>query len=215
MHKKGILFDFDGVIVKSMEQHFAAWQKAFAELNVHISPEEFFILEGQGVRIISTLLGKKHGLDESAIERIMERKMNYYNQFMRVEFYPHFDELLDFVIKKDLPRGIVTGGNRERVSGIVEQYFNGKFSCLVSVDDVQRGKPHPDPFLKGAELLGLKAQECIVIENAPLGIEGSLKAGMTVIGVTTTLDRKHLRQAHYIADDFRQVKKIVENLTAI
>lgn len=210
--KKGILFDFDGVVVKSMEQHFAAWQKAFAEFNVHIRPEEFFILEGQGVHIISTQIGKKHGLDKKAIERVMERKMNYYNQFMHLEFYDHFHDLLDYVIQKNIPRGIVTGGNRERVSGIVNEHFDGKFSCLVSVDDVERGKPWPDPFLKGAEMLGVAPADCIVIENAPLGIEGALKAGMTVIAVTTTLDKKHLRQAHYIANDFTAVKEIIKHL---
>ena len=209
---KGILFDFDGVVVKSMEQHFNAWQKAFAEFGVHIRPEEFFILEGQGVKIISHLLGKNHGLDEKAIERIMERKMNYYNKFMRIEFYEHFDDLLDYVVENNIPRGIVTGGNRERVSGIVNQYFDGKFSCLVTVDDVERGKPYPDPFLKGAELLGLKPQDCVVIENAPLGIEGAVKAGMTVIAVTTTLKAEYLKQAHYVTKDFREVKRIIQRL---
>ena len=80
------------------------------------------------------------------------------------------------------------------------------------MDDVERGKPYPDPFLKGAELLGLKPQDCVVIENAPLGIEGALKAGMTVIAVTTTLNAEHLKQAHYIVNDFIEAQKIVQKL---
>lgn len=212
MQKKGILFDFDGVVVKSMEQHFTAWKKAFAGFGVQILPEEFYILEGQGVSIISHRLGKNHGLDEQAVERVMERKINYYNQFMHIEFYDYFHDFLDYVIQNNIPRGIVTGGNRERVSGIVNQYFNGKFSCLVTVNDVKRGKPYPDPFLKGAEMLGLSPQECIVIENAPMGIEGAVKAGMTVIAITTTLKAEYLKQAHYIVNDFKEVQKTVQKL---
>jgi len=210
--KKGILFDFDGVVVKSMEQHFAAWQKAFAEKGVHITPEEFFILEGQGIYTISQLIGKKHGLSDREIEAVRNRKVNYYNQFMTIEFYDYFNDLLDHLRNKQVPLGIVTGGTRERVNKIVIQYFDHTFSAIVTVDDVARGKPHPNPFLKGAELLKLPADHCIVVENAPLGIKGAREAGMTVIGITTTLPAEQLKEAHYVASDFKEVEKIILNL---
>lgn len=209
---QGVLFDFDGVVVKSMEQHFAAWQKAFAEKNIHIKADDFFILEGQGVHIIAYALGKKHGLSESDVEQIIQRKMNYYNQFMRLEFYDYFREMLNHLHDSGIPMGVVTGGNRSRVEKIINQHFNNDFKALVTVDDIERGKPHPDPFLKGAELMGLPPEQCIVVENAPLGIEGAKKAGMTVIAVTTTLHPGHLSQADYIADDFREVEKIIRSL---
>ena len=212
MSKKGILFDFDGVVVKSMEQHFNAWQKAFAEKGVRITPDEFFILEGQGIKRISYLIGRQHGLGEQAIEEVMDRKLNYYNRIMTVEFYDHFSEALDFLKKRKIPLGVVTGGLHSRVDKIVKQYFDGIFNCLVTVEDVKRGKPFPDPFLKGARMLGLAPEVCVVVENAPMGIEGALKAGMTVVAVTTTLKPEQLKAAHFVAADFVEVRKILQRL---
>ncbi|MBD3223603.1 MAG: HAD-IA family hydrolase [Caldithrix sp.] len=209
---KGIIFDFDGVVVKSMEQHFEAWQKAFAEKNVTINPDEFFIMEGQGIHTISRKLGQKYGLTEKDVMDIMNRKVNYYNQFMHIEFYDYFDVLLERINKKGWPVGVVTGGSRSRVEKIINQYFNHTFDCLVTVDDVQRGKPYADPFLKGAELLHLEPQECVVIENAPMGIEGAKAAQMTVIAITTTLEPHHLSEADFIAHDFKEVEKILYQL---
>lgn len=215
MRKKGILFDFDGVTVKSMEQHFKAWQEAFAEKGVEISRDDFFILEGMGIKKVAHILGEHHGLDKEAIMEVMDRKVNYYNQFMTIEFYEYFKEMLKSFKEKELPMGVVTGGSRSRVQKIIEEYFNNDFNCLVTVDDVKRGKPFPDPFLKGAEMLGIPAQDCIVVENAPKGIEGAVKAGMTVIGITTTLTAKDLHQANYIAADFKEVERIVFSLIKV
>ena len=209
---QAVIFDFDGVVVKSMEQHFAAWQKAFAEKNIHIKADDFFILEGQGVRIIAHALGKEHGLSEREVEEIIQRKMTFYNQFMYLEFYDHFKEMLKNLHRHRIPLGVVTGGNRERVWKVINEHFPHDFKAVVTVDDVERGKPHPDPFLKGAELLGVKAQDCIVVENAPLGIKGAKKAGMRVIAVTTTLPAEKLRHADYIAKDFREVETIILSL---
>ncbi len=215
MTAKGILFDFDGVVVKSMEQHFAAWQKAFAEKGVQITPDDFFPLEGQGIYTISQKIGREHGLSDAEIDQVRERKVNYYNQFMTIEFYDYFTDLLKHLHTRQVPMGIVTGGTRQRVTKIVEQYFDHYFSAIVTVDDVRKGKPHPDPFLKGAELLGLPARNCVVVENAPLGIKGARAAGMTVIGITTTLPAEQLKEAHYVANDFQEVEKILLRLLKV
>ncbi len=212
MDIRGILFDFDGTILKSMEQHYEAWQKAFAEKNISITAGDFFPLEGQGIDTIARLFGKKFNLDKSAVNHIIKRKIEIYNDIMHVEFYDYFQDLLGHLKNKNIPVGVVTGGSRRRVKKVIDQYFNGTFDALVTVDDVQRGKPHPDPFLKGAELLGLKPQQCIVIENAPLGIKGAKRAEMTVIAVTTTLPPDELNEAHYIAHDFKEAEAIIESL---
>ncbi len=212
MSAKAVLFDFDGVVVKSMEQHFNAWRQAFREKGVEIKEKEFFVLEGQGIHTIAHHLGKIHGLSEQDVDEVMERKVNYYNQFMTLEFYDYFHELVEHLYQNKVPMGIVTGGNRSRVEKIVREHFDHYFRVLVTVDDVERGKPHPDPFLKAAHMLGQKAQDCVVIENAPMGIKGAKSAEMTVVAITTTLAPQFLKQADFIASDFRQVEKILMNL---
>jgi len=212
MAYKGILFDFDGVVVKSMEQHFIAWKKAFAEKGVQITADEFFIMEGQGISTISHKIGSNHGLSPVEVEQVKSRKVNFYNQYMTIEFYDYFEDLLRNLNRRNIRKGIVTGGTRERVIQIVDKYFDNEFACVVTSDDVENGKPHPEPFLKGAELLNLKPKECVVVENAPLGIQGAKEAGMTVIAVTTTLTEEFLKQADYISNDFREVKSRLNTL---
>lgn len=215
MQKKAVLFDFDGVIVKSMEQHFEAWKNAFAEWGVHLSPQEFFVLEGQGIDTIAHFLGKKHGLTEEQVKAVMTRKVNYYGQFMRLEFYEHFHELIERLYANRIPLAVVTGGNRSRVQDVIDKHFNHFFRAVVTIDDVDRGKPHPDPFLKAAELLDVQPMECIVVENAPMGIQGAKAAEMTVIAVTTTLSPDYLKQADYIASDFYEVESYLEKLLGL
>jgi len=131
---------------------------------------------------------------------------------MTIEFYDYFEDLLRNLNRRNIRKGIVTGGTRERVIQIVDKYFDNEFACVVTSDDVENGKPHPEPFLKGAELLNLKPKECVVVENAPLGIQGAKEAGMTVIAVTTTLTEEFLKQADYISNDFREVKSRLNTL---
>ena len=209
---KGVLFDFDGVAVKSMEQHYEAWSRALAEKGGIIEKEDFLVLEGQGVWEISNAIGRKFNLSASDINELGERKSYYYKQIMHLEFYPNFFDMLDTLKKHSLKMGVVTGGAKSRVKFVVAEHFSRFFECLVTIDDVTHGKPHPDPFLKGAELLKLKPDECIVVENAPLGIKAATKAGMTVIAVKTTLPDKYLQEAHFIVENFQQVERTILSL---
>lgn len=207
MALKGILFDFDGVVVDSMHQHYDAWSKAFAEKNIFFEKEELFMLEGQGLSKIARMLAEPHGLIEQDVLDVIEEKARYYYKSVQIRFYDHFMQMLKFLRKEDVPMVVVTGGNRLRVEKTIHEYFDGFFTDLVTIDDVQNGKPHPEPFLKGAEKLGLKPQECIVIENAPLGIKAARAAQCTVIAIQTTLPEKYLSEADYIFETFNQVEE--------
>jgi beta-phosphoglucomutase len=105
---------------------------------------------------------------------------------------------------------VVTGGYRDRVSQIVNEYFDGYFSAVVTSDDVKRTKPFPEPYLKGATLLGVRPAQCLVIENAPIGIQAAKKAGMKVLAVTTTLTKDYLHEADFIADGFVEIEEYLK-----
>ena len=214
LKKKGVLFDFDGVTVKSMEQHYEGWRRAFGEKGIELKKEDFFPLEGQGIEEISRAIGRCYGMDEETIAAIVKRKVYYYNELMTVEFYDHYLDMLRNLKENNIKMGVVTGGSRERVIPIVDEYLADYFTEIVTVDDVQKGKPYADPYLKGAELLGLSPEYCIAVENAPLGIKSALAAGMTVIGITTTVPKEILKDAHYIVNDFYEVEKLILELSA-
>jgi beta-phosphoglucomutase len=214
MSLKGILFDFDGVVVDSMHQHYDAWSNAFKEKGVSFTKEEFFQLEGQGLNRIAQMIGEKHDLVEQDLLDVVEAKARFYYKSIKVRFYTYFMQMLNNLKAKDVPMAVVTGGNKKRVEATIEEHLNGYFNALVTIDDVSHGKPHPEPFLKGAEKLNLQPEECIVVENAPLGIKAAKAAGTTVIAVKTTLTDKYLSQADYILDDFQAVERTINKLMA-
>ena len=81
----------------------------------------------------------------------------------------------------------------------------GVFAAIVSGDDVTRGKPAPDIFLKAAERIGLPPEECVVFEDAPAGVEAARSAGMRVVGVLTTHDPHDLRRADLLVEEFTAI----------
>lgn len=214
MEYKAVLFDFDGVVVDSMHQHYQAWSKTFAEHNIRFSKHEFFQLEGQGAHTIAAILGERYGLNKDAAINLVTQKVKFYYQDVSIKFYDHIFELLSLLKEQNIPMCVVTGGYRKRVEEVVNMHFKDTFKHIISIDDVTHGKPHPEPFLKGAAKLGFSGEECIVVENAPLGIQAAKAAGCTVLAVETTLNSADLQQADYVYPNFKTLISKMEALIA-
>ena len=216
MNIKGVLFDFDGVIIKSMELHLIAWQHAFARYNVNISKLELYNLEGRGVKAVAKILAEKYNINPLHIPEIIEIKIRHYDMIFKPEFYDGIFQLLDLIKNYNIKMAIVSGSIKNRITSFIDQYFNDYFSAIVSSDDVINTKPSPEPYFKGAELLGLKPDECIIVENAPEGIRSGKSANMMVFAVQTTLEEKHLTEADYIVRDFPELHKLlIKNLHSL
>lgn len=202
----------DGVILVSMGQHLEAWQHAFRKYNVHINPQDFYHLEGRGVKSVVEDLSQKYHIDPALAPALLETKIRYYDHIYKAEFYDGLFDLLDFLSGKALKLAIVTGGGRDRAQRLIDEYFPGVFHCLITSDDVQHTKPDPEPYLKAGERLGVTPSACVVIENAPLGIRSAKQAGMYVIAIQTTLGREYLTEADQITDNMREVHTALEKL---
>jgi len=195
-----------------MEQHLEAWQFAFKKYGIHVKKEEFYQLEGRGVKAVVQELTRIYNIDTKLAPLIMEDKINYYDKIYKAEFYDGLFDLLAYLQDNKIKMAIVTGGSRNRVKRLLQDYLNGLFSAIVTSDDVQNTKPFAEPYLKGAQLLGLNVQECLVIENAPLGIQSAKNAGMRVIAIQTTLGEEHLKQADYIVSSMKEVQAKIQSL---
>jgi beta-phosphoglucomutase len=195
-----------------MEQHLEAWQHAFKEWDADIRPEHFYQLEGRGVNAVVKELTKRFGIDPALNPDLVEKKKEYYLKIFKAEFYDGLYDLLDYLNEKKIPAAIVTGGDRDRVLKLQDKYFKGYFKGLISSDDVENTKPYPEPYLKGARLLDLNPEECVVIENAPLGVEAGKSAGMFVIGVTTTVKREILYEADIVVENMQAVRQTIVSL---
>jgi beta-phosphoglucomutase-like phosphatase (HAD superfamily) len=190
-----------------MEQHLEAWQHAFRCYNAFIKESDFYKLEGRGVRAVVEILTDKYGIDPNVRHKIMDEKVAYYNNKFQPIFYEGLFSVLDLLKNKHIEMAVVTGGYRDRVSKIVDEFFSGYFSAIVTSDDVKNTKPYPEPYLKGAALLGYRPAQCLVIENAPMGIESAKRAGMNVLAITTTMKKDFLNKADFIVDSFGEIEK--------
>lgn len=210
---KAILFDFDGVVIKSMESHYYGWRKALEEYGIDMTPEELYVLEGQGVEDVASQLVRKFNIPSEERSNIIEKKRIFYNQIKKDELYPNFLDVLEWAKDKNLKIGLVTGGDRERILQALKAYgIDDYFDVIITASDSSNSKPSPEPYLRACELLQLQPNECIVIENAPLGILSGKNAGMKCIAITTTLSSSFLKNADVVADNFNEVLEALKKL---
>lgn len=209
---KAILFDFDGTLADTMKDNFLAWKKAFEKYNIEIKEEDYYPLEGTKLTEIARLISNKYRIEEEP-SKIVELKNNHYLLNNSVSFYPGVIDIID-ILKKKVKIAIVSASPKEKLNKTVPKEFLEKFDVIISGEDSKIGKPDPEPYLNAARKLKTIPEECVVIENAPLGIKSAKKAGMYCIAIESTLDKKFLSEADEVICCFKKLKdtNILRNL---
>lgn len=189
MEKIGVLFDWDGVIIDSSRQHEESWERLARE-EKRTLPEGHF-KAGFGKKnewIIPNLLG--WSTDAAEIHRLSLRKEALYRDIVVEKGLQALPGVREFLIRlrdAGVPNCIGSSTHRENITTILHVLgFEGLFGGMVTAEDVQQGKPHPDVFLKAAAKTGVAPGRCIVFEDAFAGIEAARAGGMKVVGVATT-----------------------------
>lgn len=204
---KGILFDYDGTLARSMEDHFRSWQAVLAEKGVSISTDEYYPLEGMGLHEVAEWFTKAKGLPSEGIDDLIQRKKAHYLKIHRLEFYPGVETFITELHRRKVPMGIVTGSHRDQLQRSAPEPFLSQFDVLVTGEAFKQGKPNPEPYLVGVRKLGLHPQECIAVENAPLGIQSAVGAKLYCIAVCSTVGPEQLSGAQEILPSFSDLKK--------
>ena len=192
---KAVLFDFDGVLGKTMEDNYKAWAHSLAPYGIVVEREEYFLMEGAPPKKVAEIFLKKKHLSLEPINDIVRIKEEYYLKNRSFGLYEGVQELIGNLKTNGLQLALVTGASHRRLMGTNIASFLNQFDVLVTGDQVSQGKPSPEPYLLGAQKLGTIISECIVIENAPMGIKSAKEAGMYCIAICSTLDKQHLAQA--------------------
>jgi HAD superfamily hydrolase (TIGR01509 family) len=180
------LFDFDGLIINS--EPF--WEKA-DEAILREQDKEYTLnarihMLGKGLRESTEYFKQTFGLGKSVDELIEERSALMYNFLLpNAKLMDGVVELIYSFHKKGIVLAVVTGGHKkEKVVEILDSFgLDLYFPVVITREDVKRGKPAPDPFLKAASALGVKSEECLVLEDSPSGVVSGKAAGMVVYGV--------------------------------
>ncbi|MBQ4083661.1 MAG: HAD family hydrolase [Bacteroidaceae bacterium] len=187
---RAVLFDMDGVLYNSMPSHAKAWHRAMAEFGYDLPEEEVYMHEGRtGSSTINLVSQRQYGVDETEerIEEIYKVKSDYFNEYPPAEPMPGALSLLRQLKARGLKILIVTGSGQHSLLDRLNDHFPGIFSreLMVTAFDVKHGKPDPEPYLMGLQKGGLRAEECVVVENAPLGVRAAKAAGIFTIAVNT------------------------------
>ena len=187
---KAILFDMDGVLFDSMPNHAYAWSHAMTQFGLEMTAYEAYLHEGRtGSGTIDILAQRYWGRDatEEEIERIYAAKAELFNTLPEPKPMPGALEALTAAKELGCKIVLVTGSGQAKLLESLEEHYPGFFrqELMVTGFDVKLGKPHPEPYLMGLQKAGVKAEEAIVVENAPLGVESAHKAGIFVIAANT------------------------------
>ncbi|MFT5886664.1 MAG: beta-phosphoglucomutase [Arcticibacterium sp.] len=204
---KGILFDLDGVIVDTAVFHYSAWRRMANELGFDI--DEAFNETLKGIsRMDSIDRILKHGnvsLPEAEILALATKKNEWYvemvDKMTKNHILPGIEDLIQQI--KDMGLGMALGSASKNAPRILERIgLIHHFDALVDGNSVTRSKPDPEVFIKGAESLKLKKEECLVVEDAFAGIEAAHAAGMKAIGIGA---KENLPNADLILASFEGV----------
>jgi beta-phosphoglucomutase len=192
--KKGIIFDMDGVLVDAMPFHCKAIQTAAKqEVNIDVTQRDVYLLEGMpGEDMVKELLRQKRytgNIEELSNDdsdrlnflahRIHERKKKVFQQ---INASAPINGAREVVSNIGCKKALVSGAAKQEVDSIIDKYF-GKdaFDVVVSGEDLEEGKPSPDPFQTALIKMGLTESEAIVVENAPLGVKAANNAKLKCI----------------------------------
>jgi HAD superfamily hydrolase (TIGR01509 family) len=187
---RGLIFDLDGTLADSMPFHFQGWKKACQKFGATIDPAFLRKHTGSPGWIIADEIIKENNLNGSvSVEQIIEEKLKEF--YKQQQYVKPIKPVVDIVKKYHgvLPMAVGTGGHRIAVERTLEvtalrQYFD----IVITANDVENFKPHPETFLKCAELMHVDPQYIEVFEDGDLGIEAATEAGMIVTDVRSWYD---------------------------
>ncbi len=190
---KGILFDMDGVLISSIGSVVRCWQR-WAKLYDIPNADTYEV--PHGMRAIEIVRSLRPDVDAEEGLRVIEDMEMEDTADLKV--LPGVKQLMESL---PLERwAIVTSATTRLLLGRLEAAGLPVPARLISADMVERGKPDPEPYRRGAALLGFRPEECIVVEDAPSGVGAGVAAGCRVLGVLGTHSAEELREADWVVD---------------
>jgi HAD superfamily hydrolase (TIGR01509 family) len=186
---KVALIDMDGVLYDSMKNHTRAWFKLMSKNGIKCTRDEFYLYEGMtGTDIIKKKFKEGRGINvtDDEAKAYYKVKSRYFQELGEPGKIKGADEMLNALKDAGIERILVTGSGQESVLEKIDKDYQGLFSeTRITAADTKYGKPNPEPYMKAMAKAGVKPNECVVIENAPLGVQAGHTAGCFTVGVTT------------------------------
>ena len=187
---KAFIFDLNGTMIDDMSYHTIAWKDILNnDLGGNFSYEQVKQnMYGKNSEVLTRMFGENHFTDEQMTALSFEKERRYQSAFLpKLRLLPGLSEFLETAYRHHIQMAIASAAIPFNIDFVLDNLNIRKyFSAIVSADDVKISKPHPETFLKAAELLQVPPAECVVFEDAPKGAEAAENAQMQCVVLTTT-----------------------------
>jgi beta-phosphoglucomutase len=194
IYPKAFIFDLNGTMIDDMHYHAKAW---FDILNNNLQANLSFDevkkqMYGKNEELLVRVFGDNHFTNEEMQKISMEKEHSYQRAFLpELKLINGLPEFLQKAYDKNIAMAIGSAAIPFNIDFVLDNlHIRNYFKVIVSADDVVISKPHPETYLKAAELLHTEPKNCIVFEDAPKGVESAANAGMQAIVLTTTHEEK-------------------------
>jgi HAD superfamily hydrolase (TIGR01509 family) len=205
---KGVLFDMDGVLADSEQFICKAAIIMFSEIGLKVQPEDFKPFVGTGENRYIGGVAEKYNLKVD-IEKVKARTYEIYQKIIKGKLkpLPGAHNFVDYCRERGFKIAVATSADTVKMEANLREIGipASTFNATVNGVDVENRKPFPDIYLKSAEKIGLKPEECLVIEDAVSGIKAAKAAGCKCLALTTSFDRSLLHEADWICESLEKV----------
>ncbi len=206
----GLIFDMDGTMVDNMRVHELAWQEMLESVGIEMSLQEIREkVHGVNVEILVRLFGDR--FTPADREQLSNQKEENYRRIFkdRLRLMPGLQEFLNAALDAQIPLALASAAPPENVDFILDNLqIRHLFDSVLHSQDVHRGKPDPEVFLKTAEKIDVPIERCIIFEDSLVGIEAAKRAGARAVVVTTSHqveDFAHFDHILKFIDDFTEL----------
>lgn len=177
-HYAGLIFDCDGTLSDSMPLHYRAWHETMASHGIDFSEDKFYSLGGMPTEQIIALLSREQNVDVDPVTAGRQKEHAFQDLIDELQPMNQVCELAQACAGK-VPMAVASGGDRPGVLRQLQHLgLESLFPVVVTSEDTERHKPHPDVFLEAARQLGVQPTGCFVFEDSPLGFQAADAAGM-------------------------------------
>lgn len=215
---QALIFDFNGIIVDDEPIHFRLFQKVLGEEGIVLTEAAYYArylgFDDRGA-FTAGFRENQRPIEDAKLKQLIERKAIYYQDAIRnhVAIFPGVQGLVS-TLAQALPLAVASGALRQEIETILKTAgLLDHFQAIVSAENVTKGKPEPEIFLKALAALNhekrngvaIAAGDCVVIEDSKEGIRGARRAGMKCLAVTNSHPAELLREADAVVKSLEQV----------
>ncbi len=211
LNVRAVIFDMDGVITNTMPYHFNAWCSTMHGFGIRFNCDDIYRREGQPGMDTLNDVSKEFKLNISYKDKknILRKKEKLFKKIVKRRFIKGSLDFVRLLKKNGFILGLVTGTARHEVKKILHKNIYDLFDCIVTGDEVAKGKPNPLPFLIALEKMKIKKSDAFVIENAPFGIKAAKRAGLFCVALETSLNRSYLNEADMVLKSYSHLQKSI------